>query len=87
MAKDVGAKTVAVTAGINSPLASVADLVLYSPVSRFERHEFLRGNLGEFAVIEILFQVILKKIYAEKEEYLDGLSQVLKPKRYEGGER
>lgn len=85
VAKDVGAKTVAVTAGINSPLASVADLVLYSPVARFEKHEFLRGNLGEFAVIEILFQMILKKIYAEKEEYLDDLSQVLKPKRYEGG--
>lgn len=86
VAKDVGAKTVAITAGVNSPLASVADAVLYSPVARFEKHEFLRGNLGELAVVEILFQVILKKIYAEKEEYLEGLSQVLKPKRYEGGQ-
>lgn len=84
VAKDVGAKTVAITAGVNSPLASVADLALYSPVARFERHEFLRGNLGEFAVIEILFQMILKKIYTQKEEYLNDLSEVLKPKRYEG---
>ncbi|WP_041082123.1 MurR/RpiR family transcriptional regulator [Thermotoga profunda] len=87
VAKDVGAKTVAITAGVNSPLSSVANVVLYSPVARFEKLEFLRGNLGELAVIEILFRVILKKIYVEKEEHLEGLSQVLKPKRYEDEQR
>ncbi|HEY8542093.1 MAG TPA: MurR/RpiR family transcriptional regulator [Pseudothermotoga sp.] len=87
VAKDVGAKTVAITAGVNSPLSSVANVVLYSPVARFEKLEFLRGNLGELAVIEILFRVILKKIYVEKEEHLEGLSQILKPKRYEDEQR
>ncbi|HOJ88018.1 MAG TPA: MurR/RpiR family transcriptional regulator [Pseudothermotoga sp.] len=85
VAKDVGAKTVAITAGVNSPLSCTADITLYSPVARFEKHEFLRGNIGELAVIEILFQMILKKIYAQKEDYLNGLSEVLKPKRYESG--
>lgn len=87
VAKDVGAKTVAITAGVNSPLSSVANVVLYSPVARFEKLEFLRGNLGELAVVEILFRVILKKIYVEKEEHLEGLSQILKPKRYEDEQR
>ncbi|MCS7175894.1 MurR/RpiR family transcriptional regulator [Pseudothermotoga sp.] len=87
VAKDVGAKTIAITAGMNSALASVADLVLYSPVARFERHEFLRGNLGELAVVEILFRTVLRKTYAEKEEHLNGLSEVLKPKRYEEKEK
>ncbi|MEN3009282.1 MurR/RpiR family transcriptional regulator [Pseudothermotoga sp.] len=87
VAKDVGAKTIAITAGMNSALASVADLVLYSPVARFEKHEFLRGNLGELAVVEILFRTVLRKTYAEKEEHLNGLSEVLKPKRYEEKEK
>lgn len=87
VAKDVGAKTVAITAGIGSPLASVADMVLYSPTARFEKHEFLRGNLGELVVVEILFRTILKKIYSEKEEHLNGLSEVLRPKRYEEEKR
>lgn len=87
VAKDVGAKTIAITAGVNSALASVADLTLYSPVARFEKHEFLRGNLGELAVVEILFRMVLKKTYSEKEEHLNGLSEVLKPKRYEEKEK
>ncbi|MGQ9855981.1 MAG: MurR/RpiR family transcriptional regulator [Fervidobacterium sp.] len=85
VAKDVGAKTIAITAGLNSPLSSIVDVVLYSPVARFEKYEFLRGNLGEMAVVEILFQTILKEIANEKTEYLDGLSEVLRPKKYEGG--
>jgi len=84
VARDVGAKTVAITAGINSPLSSTAQITLYSPVARFEKYEFLRGNLGEMAVVEILFQMILKNTLADKADYLDDLSQVLKPKRYEG---
>ncbi|WP_082021611.1 MurR/RpiR family transcriptional regulator [Thermotoga caldifontis] len=83
VAKDVGARTVAITAGIGSPLASTAEIVLYSPATSFEKYEFLRGNLGELVVVEILFRTILKKIYSQKEEYLNGLSEVLRPKRYE----
>lgn len=85
VAKDVGAKTVAITAGINSPLSNVADITLYSPVSRFEKYEFLRGNLGEMAIIEILFSMILRETIEEKREYLDDISEVLRPKKYEGG--
>lgn len=87
VAKEVGAKTIAITAGVGSPLANVADMVLYSPAVRFERHEFLRGNLGELIVVEILFRTVLKKIYSEKEEHLNGLSEVLRPKKYEETER
>jgi DNA-binding MurR/RpiR family transcriptional regulator len=87
VARDVGARTVAVTAGINSPLSSVVDIALYSPVARFEKYEFLRGNLGEMAVLEILFKMVLKKIYGEKESHLNDLSEVLKPKMYSGGEQ
>lgn len=87
VARDVGARTVAVTAGINSPLSSVVDIALYSPVARFEKYEFLRGNLGEMAVLEILFKMVLKKIYGEEESHLNDLSEVLKPKMYSGGEQ
>jgi len=85
VARDVGAKTVAITAGINSPLTTVADITLYSPVSMFEKYEFLRGNLGEMAIVEILFRMILKETIEERRDYLDDLSEVLKPKKYEGG--
>ncbi len=83
VAKDVGAKTVAVTAGMNSALSKVADITVYSPVTRFEKYEFLRGNLGEIAVIEIIFRMVLNKIFSSKKEHLEELSLVLKPKRYE----
>ncbi len=87
VARDVGAKTVAITAGINSPLSKVAEITLYSPVARFEKYEFLRGNLGELAVVEIVFRMVLNKIFASKKKHLEELSRVLKPKRYEGEEK
>jgi len=81
-AKQVGAKTIAITSGTKSPLTKVADLVLYSPATKFEKHEFLRSNLGEFALTEILFRLVLQKIASERQGLLDNVSEVLKPKKY-----
>lgn len=83
VAKDVGATTICITAGIDSPITKVADLVLYSPVTKFEHHEFLRGNLGELAVVEIIFRTLLSKVYESKLEHFDEVSKVLKPKKYD----
>lgn len=83
VAKDVGAFTIAITAGVDSPITKTADLVLYSPVTRFEKYEFLRGNIGELAVIEILFRSILGAVYDSKESHLQEVSKVLKPKKYD----
>ncbi len=82
VAKDMGAKTVAITAGVNSPLSQTANITLYSPPAKVEKHEFIRGNIGEMALVEILFKIVLQKVAKEKSEHLDELSKVLKPKAY-----
>ncbi|HOP82912.1 MAG TPA: MurR/RpiR family transcriptional regulator [Fervidobacterium sp.] len=85
VAKDVGAFTIAITAGVDSPISKAADMTLFSPVTRFERHEFLQTNLGEIAVIEILFRAILSQTYEKKADYLEEVAKVLKPKEYDEG--
>ncbi|HOQ39390.1 MAG TPA: MurR/RpiR family transcriptional regulator [Fervidobacterium sp.] len=83
VARDVGAFTIAITAGVDSPITRAANMILLSPVTRFEKHEFLQSNLGEMAVIEILFRTILNQTYEKKADYLEEVSKVLKPKNYE----
>lgn len=83
VAKDVGAKTIVITSGINSPLSELGDVVLYTK-SPFKKdiYYFMRGNIGELVMVEILFRMTLSRIASEKKEDFSKMSDVLRPKRF-----
>ncbi len=78
VAKDVGAKVIVITSGIDSPLSKLGDVVLYTKVPERDIHYFMRGNIGEMVMVEILFRLLLSKM---KDDFSD-VKEVLKPKRY-----
>ena len=83
VAKEVGAKTIVITSGINSPLSEFGDVVLYTK-QPFKKnvYYFMRGNIGELVMVEILFRMTLSRISSEKTEDFSRMLDVLKPKRY-----
>ena len=82
IAKDVGAKTVVITSGVNSPLSKVGDVVLYSGPPGRKMYDFMRGSVGEVVVVELLFRITLSRVLEERKEKFEEISRILKPKRY-----
>ncbi len=80
VAKDVEAKIVVITSGINSPLSKLGDVVLYTKTIQKDIHYFMRGNIGETIMVEILFRMTLSKIKDDRN--FSKVKEVLKPKRY-----
>ena len=82
VAKDMGAKTIAITTNKNSELAKIAHLTLQSPPVRYEVYEFLRENIGEIAVVDVLFKETFRRIYQERKKHFENLRDVFKPKKF-----
>lgn len=82
VAKDMGAKTIAITTNKDSELAKVAHLVLQSPPVKYDTYEFLRENIGEIAVVDVLFKETFQRIYQERKKHFENLEDVFKPKRF-----
>ncbi len=82
VAKDVGAKVIVITAGLNSQLAKVGDVVLYSGSQRGKIYDFMRGSVGEIVVVELLFRMTLQRVLDERREHFEEVSKILQPKKY-----
>ncbi|PLV59947.1 MurR/RpiR family transcriptional regulator [Thermotoga sp. KOL6] len=82
VAKDMGARTIAITTNPASELAKVAHLVLQSPPVKYETYEFLRENIGEIAVVDVLFKETFQKIYQDRKKHFENLEGVFKPKKF-----
>ncbi|PLV56250.1 MurR/RpiR family transcriptional regulator [Thermotoga sp. SG1] len=82
VAKDMGAKTIAITTNKDSELARVAHLVLQSPPVKYDIYEFLRENIGEIAVVDVLFKETFQRIYQERKKHFENLEDVFKPKKF-----
>ncbi len=82
VAKDVGAKTIVITSGIGSPLSKLGDVVLYTKIPKSNIHYFMRGNIGEMVMVEVLFRLTLSRLEKMKKGDFSDVSEVLKPKRY-----
>jgi RpiR family carbohydrate utilization transcriptional regulator len=82
VAKDVGARTIVITAGMDSPLSKIGDVVLYSGSQGRKMYDFMRGDVGEIVVVELLFRMTLKRVFEERKEHFEEISRILKPKRY-----
>lgn len=82
VAKDMGAKTIAITTNRQSELAKVVHLVLQSPPVKYDTYEFLRENIGEIAVVDVLFKETFQRIYRERKKHFENLEGVFKPKRF-----
>jgi len=78
----MGAKTIAITTNRQSELAKVVHLVLQSPPVKYDTYEFLRENIGEIAVVDVLFKETFQRIYRERKKHFENLEGVFKPKRF-----
>ena len=82
VAKDVGAKIIAITSGVDSSLARLGDVVLYSGPQGRKMYDFMRGNVGEIVVVELLFRMAFRRVFEERKDHFEEVSRILKPKRY-----
>jgi DNA-binding MurR/RpiR family transcriptional regulator len=82
VAKNVGAKTIAITGGKDSPLSEVADIVLYSTPQGFEVGV---GSLGARSSQMAIIDMILSTVVWKNEKWGNNLKKVelaLEPKRF-----
>jgi len=56
--------------------------VLQSPPVKYDTYEFLRENIGEIAVVDVLFKETFQRIYRERKKHFENLEGVFKPKRF-----
>ncbi len=83
IAKDNESKTIAITAGINSPITKVADVVLHCGAGKEHPGNFLDSRIGELAVINVLYRSLILQEKSELDPHLKKLyDKVLKPKRF-----
>ncbi len=83
IAKDTKAKTIAITAGINSPITKVSDVVLYCAAGKEHLGNFLDSRIGELAVINVLYRSLILQKKGELDLHFKNLyDKVLKPKRF-----
>ncbi len=84
VARDTGAKTIAITAGINSPITEVADVILHCAAGKEHLGNFLNNRIGEFTIMNVLYRSVLLKMGEKINPHLDNLyNKILKPKRFE----
>ncbi len=82
VAKDVGAKIIVITSGVGSELSKVGDIVLYSGSPGRKMYDFMRGNVGEIVMVELLFRIALNRVLEKSKDHFEEVSRILKPKRY-----
>ena len=82
VAHDSGAKTVAITSGIDSPITKVADVSLYCAAGKKHPSDFSVSRIGELVIIDILYKAVLFHIKERLNPHLENLNEILKPKRF-----
>lgn len=82
VAHDSGAKTVAITSGIDSPITKVADVSLYCAAGKKHPSDFSVNRIGELVIIDILYKAVLFHIKERINSHLENLNEILKPKRF-----
>jgi DNA-binding MurR/RpiR family transcriptional regulator len=82
VARDSGAKTVAITAGIDSPMTKLADAVLYCGTTTKGPSYLVTNRIGELVIVDILYKLLMLKTGPEIKPHFESLSEVLKPKRF-----
>jgi len=82
VARDSGAKIVAITSGIDSPMAKSADAVLYCGTTTKGPSYLVTNRIGELVVVDILYKLLMIKTGPEIKPHLESLSEALKPKRF-----
>ncbi len=83
VAKGSGAKTIAITAGISSPITKVADVVLYCATGKEHLGNFLDNRIGEFSLVNVLYRSMILKRKGKLDPHLENLyNEVLKTKRF-----
>jgi len=82
IAHGAGAKTIAITSGISSPITNEADVVLYTATSDPSENSFIVNRIGEFLVLEVLYRCVLINFETNLKKHFNKLEKVLKPKRF-----
>lgn len=82
IAHGAGAKTIAITSGINSPITNEADVVLYTATSDPSENSFIVNRIGEFLVLEVLYRCVLVNFETNLKKHFNKLEKALKPKRF-----
>jgi len=80
VAKDAGAFTIGMTAGVNSPLSKVVNLVLYTAAEMPQESEFTVSRIGEMFMVELLYNSVASKMSLKNKE--SRISQAMKTKRF-----
>ena len=79
---DAGAKTIAITSGINSPITKVVDLVLYCSAGKYMAGDLLTNRIGELVIMDLLYKATLFKMEDKIQSHLENINRILKPKRF-----
>lgn len=83
VSKNNGAITIAITAGINSPITQVSDIVLYCAAGKEQVGSFFDSRVVEFGMIDILYRSLILTKKEKLNPHLNHLYEnVLKPKRF-----
>ncbi|MFW6120767.1 MAG: MurR/RpiR family transcriptional regulator [Petrotogales bacterium] len=82
IAHGAGAKTIAITSGINSPITNEADVVLYTATSDPSENSFIVNRIGEFLVLEVIYRCVLVNFENNLKKHFNKLEKALKPKRF-----
>lgn len=78
---DAGAKTIAITSGINSPITKVVDLVLYCSAGKYMTGDLLTNRVGELVIMDILYKSTLFRLEDKLQSHLEDINRILEPKR------
>ncbi len=82
VAKDVGARIIVITSSVGSELSKVGDIVLYSGSPGRKMYDFMRGNVGEIVMVELLFRIALNRVLEKSKDHFEEVSRILRPKHY-----
>jgi len=82
VAKSSKARTIAITAGMKSPLAGEADITLHVALGKEQAWDFLNNRIGEMLMIDLLYRCVLYKLGEKMDTHFENLREVLRPKRF-----
>lgn len=80
VAREAGAFTIGITAGVNSPLSKIVNLVLYTSAEMPQESEFTVSRMGEMFMVELLYNSVASRMYLKNKE--SRISEVMKTKRF-----
>jgi RpiR family carbohydrate utilization transcriptional regulator len=83
ISKNNGATTISITAGINSPITQVSDIVLYCAAGKEQVGGFFDSRVAEFSMVNVLYRALILMKKDKLNPHLTHLyEKILKPKRF-----